>query len=242
MKKRDWKPSVLPYYVTGAACLAYGLVFPVYRWWDLLLLAAVGVLAFWLSAKLWPGRALTPEELREREAAQPPVEPATDAERIARNAELYLAALRRCNDQIGDPKLSAQMDRIEEVSIKIFAHVKSHPDKTPQIRKFMNYYLPTTLKLLRSYAEISGQGIEGSNITAAMQRVESAMEKIVPAFEKQLDALFADEALDLGTEASVLETMLAGEGLSGDDFTIDTPPDGAAPIELQFEKTKEGTK
>ena len=95
--------------------------------------------------------------------------------------------------------------------------MKDHPEKLPQIRKFMSYYLPTTLKLLRSYDELSRQGVSGQNITGTMEKVEGMMDTIVLAFEKQLDGLFGDQAMDISTDITVLDNMMAREGLTGGD-------------------------
>ena len=128
-----------------------------------------------------------------------------------------IKAMRALNDRIQDETISGQIDRLEEVSGKIFDYVKAHPEKLPQIRKFMSYYLPTTLKLLRSYDELSRQGVSGQNITGTMEKVEGMMATIVLAFEKQLDSLFGDQAMDISTDITVLDNMMAREGLTGGD-------------------------
>ena len=122
--------------------------------------------------------------------------------------------MRALNAKIKDKKISQQIDRLENLSDSIFQHVAKNPGKISQIRKFMNYYLPTTLKLLNSYAELSEQTVRGKNITATMAKIESMMETIVVAFEKQLDSLFGAEALDISTDITVLEGMLQREGLT----------------------------
>ena len=118
---------------------------------------------------------------------------------------------------VSGQNITAQIDRLEAVSTKIFDYVKDHPEKLPQIRKFMSYYLPTTLKLLRSYDELSRQGVSGQNITGTMEKVEGMMDTIVLAFEKQLDGLFGDQAMDISTDITVLDNMMAREGLTGGD-------------------------
>ena len=108
--------------------------------------------------------------------------------------------------------------RLEEVSRKIFDRVKEDPAKLPQIRKFMDYYLPTTLKLLNAYDRAAAAGISGENVDATRTKVEGMMRTIVSAFEKQLDSLFSTETMDISADITVLETMLQREGLvdSGD--------------------------
>ena len=84
----------------------------------------------------------------------------------------------------------------------------------------MNYYLPTTLKILRSYARLEAQGVEGENITAAKARIEGMMDQVVEGFEKQLDKLFSSDAMDIAADVQVLENMLKKDGLSGDDMNL----------------------
>ena len=126
-----------------------------------------------------------------------------------------LAELRRLDENIEDAKLSAQIVHMEEVTGKIFDIVAGQPAKLPQLRRFLNYYLPTTLKLLNAYDRMGAAGVEGANIDGTMGRIDAMMDKVVEAFDKQLDALFADEALDISTDITVLEQMLAQEGLGG---------------------------
>ena len=104
---------------------------------------------------------------------------------------------------------------MEEVTGKIFDLVAEDRAKLPQIRRFLNYYLPTTLKLLNADDRRGGAGVEGSNIDGTMGRIDAMMDRVVQAFDRQLDALFANEALDITTDITVLEQMLAQEGLSG---------------------------
>jgi len=100
--------------------------------------------------------------------------------------------------------------------------VKAEPKKLPQIRKFMDYYLPTTLKLLNAYDRMGATGVAGENITSTMERVENMMATIVIAFEKQLDSLFGADAMDISTDITVLETMMAREGLAGERMEAET--------------------
>ena len=104
--------------------------------------------------------------------------------------------------------------------------MKADPAKLPQIRRFMDYYLPTTLKLLNAYDRMDATGVAGENITGTKERVENIMGAIVTAFEKQLDSLFGEDALDISTDISVLETMLAREGLAGDHMEAQTTKNG----------------
>ena len=133
-----------------------------------------------------------------------------------------VSEMKRLDDAIEDEKISADIRRLETVCEKIFDQVKAEPAKLPQIRRFMDYYLPTTLKLLNAYDRMDSTGISGDNITGTKERVESIMGTIVTAFEKQLDTLFGADAMDISTDISVLETMLAREGLAGERMEAQT--------------------
>ena len=124
-----------------------------------------------------------------------------------------LDELRRVNDAIPDEEMTDKISRLEAVSAKIFEQARTDPDKLPQMRKFMDYYLPTSLKLLNTYAELDRQGIEGDNITESKRRIELTMDK---AFENQLDRLFASDALDVSTDIDVMQNMLRADGLTDD--------------------------
>ena len=167
------------------------------------------------------GRLILSDEGIPEEAPAPP-EPEMEAEEDGEDGDeldmndddAVLAEIRRVNDAIADEEMSRKIDRIGEITSKIFAYQKQNPGKAGQLRSFLSYYLPTTLKILRAYAQLEDQEVSGSNITAAMQRIEGMMDKVVEGFEKQLDLLFQGDAMDIATDVEVLERMLAKDGLS----------------------------
>lgn len=128
------------------------------------------------------------------------------------------AQLRLLNDSIADEHVSACMDRLEELTHKIFAYVEAHPEKEARVRRFRAHYLPRTIKICESYARFEQQGVKGDNIRSAMHEVEEVMDSLVRGFENQLDMLFDDEALDVSTDISVLESMMAPAELKIEDF------------------------
>ena len=103
---------------------------------------------------------------------------------------------------------------MEEVTGKIIGHVIEKPEKKPQISRFLDYFLPTTIKLLNAYDRMDDTGISGSNIDATKVKVEQMLDTLCSAFDKQLDSLFGQEALDISTDITVMENLLAQEGLS----------------------------
>ena len=134
-------------------------------------------------------------------AAQAPKEAEEGYSGILRN-------IRRANDRIADPVLSAKIDRLEDITAKIFRAVEEDPKKRSRIDTFLNYYLPTTQKLLDSYAEFESAGVEGENLRQAKSRIESTMDAIVKGFEHQLDELYKTDAMDVDSDIRVMETML----------------------------------
>ena len=205
------KRSPAPLYLAAAVWLVFGLFLSLYRPSDLLLCAGLSILAGVLGKKLFPDKVYEVPD---------PVEPETtlspELDELVKERDKALAELKRLNEGIGDPRISAQIDRLGSDTRMIVKHVIGHPEKLSQIRKFMNYYLPTTLKLLGVYDRMDETGISGENIDATKEKVERMMETIVVAFDKQLDALFADEALDISTDITVMENLLRQEGLGGE--------------------------
>ena len=215
---KERRPSVVPIYAVGVTWLIWSLVLPLYlplHWFG----AAVYVLG---RSLIWKDRVLIVPDGPEPKEPEAPAQEETGGDpeiaALKKERERALSEMRRLNDNIEDAVISAQIDRLEEVTGKILDYVAQHPDKRPQIRKFLNYYLPTTLKLLNAYDRMGSAGVSGANINGTMGKIESMMDTIVSAFDRQLDALFGDEALDIATDITVLEQMLAGEGLSGSEF------------------------
>lgn len=134
--------------------------------------------------------------------------------------EAVLTEIRTVNDAIADPTMSAKIDRVGEITGKIFTYLRENPDKEGQLRSFLSYYLPTTLKILRAYAQMEAQGVEGENIRSAKHRIEGMMDKVVDGFEKQLDLLFRDNAMDIASDVEVLERMLEKDGLGRQGLTL----------------------
>ena len=132
-----------------------------------------------------------------------------------------LRAIRSANDRIADAVLSEKIDHLETVAGKIFREVEEHPEKQQQAATFLNYYLPTTLKLLDSYAKFEEAGIEGENLSRAQERIEETMDALIKGFDKQLDDLYRNEAMDIDSDIRVMENMLRRDTASvEDDFGL----------------------
>jgi len=129
--------------------------------------------------------------------------------------EAILAELREVNSFISDEAISKKVDRLEELTAKIFKIVEETPEKKPQLRRFMSYYLPTTLKLVRSYATLEKQGIKGENIMATKKSICNILDTLSTGYEQQLDQLFKSDAIDIAADINVLENLMQQDGLTG---------------------------
>lgn len=159
--------------------------------------------------------------LLEQRQAQAKEEPAPtgrspEIQEVLDRGNAFIREIRRCNDAIPGEGISAKIDRMETIVRKIFQRVESHPEIVPDLKKMMDYYLPMTVKLLGAYADMDAQLIQGPNIEASKREIEDTLDTLNLAFEKLLDDLFADTALDVSSDISVLQTLLAQEGLTDD--------------------------
>ena len=127
--------------------------------------------------------------------------------------QAILRQLREVNDAIPGEEMSAKIDRLEAITAKIFAAAEKDPEKLPKMRRFMDYYLPTALKLLNAYSQFDSQGGDGEVIRQSKRKIEQTMDVLVEGFETQLDNLFADDALDVEADIRVLQNMMAQDGL-----------------------------
>lgn len=212
------KVSVLPIYLVGLVWLGYALLFPLNAPLHYILCAGLSLAAFVVGKAIFPDKVYqtpgAPKEEAKKPEAKPKKEEDPKVAALRKEKDRAVSELRRLNDAIPDEKISAQIDHLEEVTGKIIDHVIAQPEKQPQISRFLDYFLPTTIKLLNAYDRMDSAGVSGSNINATKQKVEQMLDTLCAAFDKQLDALFGDEALDISTDITVMENLLAQEGLS----------------------------
>ena len=218
-----------PFYAAAAVWLAYALVLPLYEPLHYALAAGASLLAFAAAAVLCRGGPVGEEPIEKKPASTGKPE----LDKMVRDGEMAIREMKRLDENIADPGISADIVRLEQVSARIFDEVRTHPEKLPQIRRFLDYYLPTTLKLLNAYDRMSGTGVSGENIDTTLAKVEGMMRTIVAAFEKQLDSLYGAEALDISTDITVLENMMAREGLV--DSPLKAEPDEKKETDIRLE-------
>lgn len=133
-------------------------------------------------------------------------------------SERILRQIRADNDLIADEEVSRKIDRIEDLTRKIFAIVDKFPEKENQLYSFLNYYLPTTLKTLESYARLEAQGVETASIREAKQKINGMLDELAEGYEKQLDKLFENDVVDISADIEVMRQMLAKDGLTEDEI------------------------
>ena len=209
--KQIVRKSAIPLYIVAVTWLLYGLLFPLYGL-PHLLLAVVATTVVGIVARLFCRNVV--EEVPE----EPETTGNEELDNIIAEGEKAIEEMKALDAAIPDTTISAQIVKLQSLSKRIFDHVKTHPEKVGDIRRFMGYYLPTTLKVLRSYHTLAAQEVDGGNIRSAMDRVEGMMDTIVLAFEKQLDNLFSAEVMDVSSDIVVLENMLKREGIPEDDL------------------------
>ena len=211
MKKKTIK-SAIPIYGAAAVWLLLGLICPrmLLKAWFLLVAAALSAAAYFSLLRVFKGR-----EVEVREAAR---SGDREIDEMIEEGRRQLDSLRAANAAIPDPGISRNLDRMVHAGEEIFNVLERETNQAQAVRRFMNYYLPTADKLMTSYRLMMETDSPGENIAHAMKSVENSLEMIATAFERQLDNLYKDKSLDIDTDIQVLETMMAGDGLTGGRF------------------------
>ncbi len=207
------KKSVVPVYAVAAAWLIYALFFPLYLLWHFILLIIIVIFVYLLFSKLFPGKLI---KVKEPEKETSTGNPELDA--IIKDGKTAIKEMGRLYASIPETSVKSKIMEIMNISEKIIKNAESDRRDIPMTRKFLNYYLPTTIKLLHAYDRMYAQGIGGDNISGTMVRIEDMLDTIAKAYKKQLDALFAHEALDIETDIQVMDGMLRREGLKDKEF------------------------
>ena len=222
------KRSALPIYAIGIVWLLYAGKLNTFR--GILSCAVVSAIVYAILRIVLPGKktdeppkAAAPEQPQPKQAEkkpepQPEPEPEEklppELQSVIYQGKRAIADIRRLNDEIPDERISAQIDLIERLTAQIFECVRKNPKKLSQIRQFLNYYLPTTIKLMEQYVTLQNQSLKTENITEGMQKIEDLLDKVIIAFQRQLDALFEADVVDITADIRVMEQMMASEGLT----------------------------
>lgn len=135
--------------------------------------------------------------------------------KIGRN---YIEQIKNIRNELSKEEIAVKLDKLGNISNQILVQVEKNPNKIQEVNKFINHYLPITIKLINSYKDINNQSVQGENIENAKLEIEKSIDLINSAFENLLDDLFEDVVLDISTDISVLKTLFKQEGLAEDDF------------------------
>jgi len=209
VKKTKKIRSAIPIYLFGLTWIIYGLIFPLYKLAHVLTALLISCIVFVVTSIIIPARTI---EIEAEEKFKKTGD--KDADDLIREGQNYIKQMKEYNSKVYDPILSRRISRMVVAATAIFKEVSENPSKAPRIRRFMNYYMPTTIKILDAREKLASSGVKGENITSTLKSIEENMELIASAYERQLDNLFEDEALDISTDIEVLEGMLASEGIT----------------------------
>lgn len=143
----------------------------------------------------------------------------SEVQDVLDKGEAFLRQIHKSNLDIPGEEITKKISHMELLIARIFERVENHPEVVPDLKKLMDYYLPMTVKLLGAYAEMDRQPIQGENILSSKQEIEKTLDTLNLAFEKLLDSIFKETAIDVSSDISVLHTLLAQEGLTEDEFS-----------------------
>ena len=217
--------SAAPIYVFLLIWLFSSTVFPLYELWGILITLGLCSIGAFIAGRASANRAAKKEKAEAEAAAAKAAEEAKkrpqkksygpEVDPILEEGNRALSEMGRLYLSIQDPEVRSKINELMRITDKITQDAIADPRDIPQIKKFMSYYLPTTLKLLNSYDRMSSLGIEGENLDKSMKSINEMLDAAIAAYKKRLDSLFENQALDIETDIEVMNTMLAREGLSG---------------------------
>ena len=222
------KRHTSPIYTFAGVWLVAACFLPMYRLWALLLTLGLSSFCAYLM-----GKHAAKKEQKQAEAPAAEAQPAQqktaapqksygpEIDPILQEGNRALSEMGRIYMSVQDVEVRKKINELMRITDKITQDAIHDPSDIPQIKKFMNYYLPTTIKLLNAYDRMSAQGIEGENLDKSMKSINEMLDQAIEAYKKRLDSLFENQALDIETDIEVMNQMLAREGLSGGkDFEL----------------------
>ena len=180
-------------------------------------------LAAWLDEKT-EKLYLTAEDYRaaKEAAAAPAPQPKPEqpeAEAVPLNldtARRFVQVLEKEQQLMQDPQAREELEQMQETAAAICDWLEAHPESLPKARRFAEYYIPTTLKLLHTYNDVQGQ--QGANAESIRRDIAGILHTLNQAFDNLYDNLLSDVAMDVSSEIAALQGMLANDGLTGRDF------------------------
>lgn len=166
-------------------------------------------------------KALSEQQTRQKARAagkSAPVQLTAEQKAFIEEGKRYQQQMRDLDTAIDDAEVSAKIVAIETTVGRILDRAAEEPSLIDTLPRFMNYYLPTTVKLLTAYDALEEQPVQGANIASSRKDIEQTLDVLQAAYEKQLDEMFQDMSMDVASDISVLKAMLAQEGLTDSPF------------------------
>lgn len=124
----------------------------------------------------------------------------------------YIKTIKEAESEFKSQDISFSLYRLSKVVEKVIDYLEKHPEKEKDVKKLMEFHLPSTVKLILSYRELDKSGINTFNIEKTKEEIVSACDKIHEAFNGVLEDLYNDKAIDVSTDIQVLKMMLSREG------------------------------
>lgn len=203
----------LPVYIAAAVFAGYAAAFPLYKLWHFFLAAAITAAAWLLAdALMEPVIEYVPTQEPEPE---PEVSYGAEADAILAEAKTARTEMEKLSAAIGDEAITAKIHTLTDLSDRIAEDILTDPADARQIRKFQSYFLPSTIGLLHSYDRMSA--VQGENATQTREKISQMLDTEIHAFEKQLDSLYKNDALDVDADIRVMQALLQREGLLEQD-------------------------
>ncbi len=207
--KRIIHKSVIPIYVAAILWLLWCILLPMYRLWHYLACGLVAAAGYFLATRLFPGTV--------EETELPPDSGDPGVDQLILTARGRLQEISRLREQVASRDMQKSLGDICRVGQAILTALEKDVTRSTQVRRFLDYYLPTTLSLAGRYYNLESQQIRGSNITEAMEKIQALMGQLAEAFSNQMNDLYGGEVMDITAEIRVMEQMLMAQGLIRDE-------------------------
>ena len=159
-------------------------------------------------------------DAREKSDAKKAARLSRERQEMVEEGKAFINHIHQKNEEIPGEEFTQKLNRLEKIVTNIFDRVAEAPDSAPDMHRLMKYYLPTTQKLVDTYATLDRQSVQGTNIENAKREIEDSLDTINDAFEKFLDSFYQTTAWDVSSDISVMGQMMAQDGLTGgNDFS-----------------------
>ena len=202
------RKSVIPIYAVAVVWVLYCLIFPLFHTWHLLIPAVAGIVTYALFSKIFPAKV---------EYIEVPVEPERSGDEkidaLLSQGESAVKEMHKLRESIPDECVKKKLDEIIPVTDSIFKKLLVEPNVFSKVKRFSDFYLPTTIKLLHTYDRFGKSGTGGDNISGTLDQIDGALDTIIISYKKFFDSLFESQALDIETDIEVLKTLLKRDGL-----------------------------